>query len=70
MSGQQETREIAAATLAAVLIQGQSLGPTAEQAARTYYDVLEALNAEHDKRAQAKHVPGFDRKLEYPKGGH
>jgi hypothetical protein len=59
-----DKREIAAAILASALIRKvPSGGLPVPEAVKTYYDVLDALHAEHDRRLQQKHVPGFDRPL-------
>jgi hypothetical protein len=59
-----ENRELAAAILASALIQKlPSGGLPVPAAVKTYHEVLDALNAEHDRRLQAHHVPGFDRPL-------
>jgi ATP sulfurylase len=64
MTTSSENRELTAAILASALIRSvPSGGLPIPEAVRTYHEVLDALNAEHDRRQQAQHVPGFNRQL-------
>jgi hypothetical protein len=59
-----ENRELAAAILASALIRNHpSDGLPIPAAVKTHHAVLDALNAEHDRRLQVQHVPGIDRPL-------
>jgi hypothetical protein len=51
--------QMVAATLAAGMMQSVAHTPT--QAVQLYHQVLDELAAEHDKRLQARHVPGFQK---------
>ena len=62
---QDDSRAIVAATLTAALIQKSANVNSAHDAATAYYDVFDALGAEHDKRLQAVQVPGFNRPIVY-----
>ena len=53
-----ENREVAAAILASALIRNVPTGVTAPGAVKMYHEVLDALNAEHDRRLE-DHPAGY-----------